>query len=168
MSQSAQDSFFENESHDFLQLPQLPSTVNYIDSVANFKRLLFRQVALLHGSILENILHRSGEIKDPRKLIFIWYVGASYGLTPFRINFIDYVKCDIMVKYVTRINRVMGIGTALHKYINSDGKEVVLPCVSYHLTKNVVWLFSPQTYHHIHGGYSEVYYSRVSIYLAGR
>jgi hypothetical protein len=77
-------------------------------------------------------------------------MGASYGLTPFR-------KCDIPVKDVTKVNKVIGIGTTLHKFTDTNGLPVYLSCVSYHLPETDVCLFSPQTYHQMHGGYSEVY-----------
>ena len=83
----------------------------------------------------------------------------------FRRNFIDYVKCDITVKDVTNINRVVGIGTTLHKFVFSNVKEVFLPCVSYHLSQTHVQLFAPQIYHQINGIYSEVYDIWVSMYL---
>ncbi len=54
---------------------------------------------------------------DPKSLILIWDTGALYGLTPFRSDFIDYVKCEIPVRDVTKVNAVVGIGTALHKEI---------------------------------------------------
>ena len=47
-------------------------------------------------------------------LILIWDTGASYGLTPFRSDFIDYVKSELPVRDVTKINTVVGIGTTLH------------------------------------------------------
>ena len=88
--------------------------------------------------------------------MLIWDTGASFGLTPFRSDFIDYVPCDIPVKDVTKVNRVVGIGTTLHKFYNTRGEEVFLPCVSYHLPDTDVRLFSPQTYHQMHGGESLV------------
>ncbi len=50
---------------------------------------------------------------------------------------------------------MIGIGTMLHKFI-VDGKELFLPCLSYHLPTVDVWLFSPQTYPTIYGGHSVV------------
>ena len=38
--------------------------------------------------------------------------------------------------------------------------------MSYHLTQTDVSLLYPQTYHHMHGGYYEVYDSQVSMYLS--
>ena len=83
----------------------------------------------------------------------------------FRSDFVGYVMCDVPVKYITNITRVVSIGTNLQKIINSDIKEVFLPCVSYHIIQTDVLLLSPQTYQHIHGGYYEVYGYRVSMYL---
>ena len=60
------------------------------------------------------------------------------------------------MKDVTKVNKVIGIGTTLHKFRNDKGKSVLLPCVSYHLPTTDVRLFSPQTYHQIHGGYSRI------------
>jgi hypothetical protein len=88
--------------------------------------------------------------------MLVWDTGASYGLTPFCSDFIDYVSCDIPVKDVTKVNRVIRIGTTLSKFIDEDGQEIFLPCVSYHLTQTNVRLFSPQTYHQMHGGESIV------------
>ena len=70
---------------------------------------------------------------DPDILILIWDTGESSGLTPFRSDFIDDVESYISAKDVTKINHVIGIGTTLHKFKNEKGKEVFLPCVSYHL-----------------------------------
>ena len=83
-------------------------------------------------------------------------MGASYGLTPFRSDFIDYVKCQIRVRDFTKVNTVVGIGTTLHKFTDINGNPVYLPCV-YHLPETDVCLFSPQTYHQMHDGYSEVH-----------
>ncbi len=40
-----------------------------------------------------------------------------------------------------------------------------LPCVSYHLPETDVRLFSSQTYHQMHGGYSEVYGQSIQMKL---
>ena len=64
-------------------------------------------------------------------MILIWDTGASYGLTPFRSDFIDYVKCEIPDRDVTKVNTVVGIGTTLHKFTDINGNPAYLPCVSY-------------------------------------
>ena len=63
---------------------------------------------------------------DPNTLILIWDTGTSFGLTQLRSDFIDYVKCDISVKDVTKVNGVIGIGTTLHKIVETNGKDVFL------------------------------------------
>ena len=93
---------------------------------------------------------------DPKTVILIWNIGGSAGLTPFRSNFIDYVECDIDVRDVTKVNKVIGVGTNLHKFVDVAGNNVYLPCVSYHLPSTDIRLFSPQVYHQIYGGQSMV------------
>jgi hypothetical protein len=93
---------------------------------------------------------------DPKTLILIWNTGASAGLTPFWSDFINYVKCEIDVCDITKVNKVVGIGTRLHKLVDKYGNHVYLPCVSYHLSSMDVRLFSPQIYHQLHGGHSVV------------
>jgi hypothetical protein len=77
-------------------------------------------------------------------------------LTPFRSDFIDYVEYEIDVRDITKVNKVVGIGTTLHKFLDNNGNHVYLPCVSYHLPTTDVRLFSPQIYHQLHGGHSVV------------
>ena len=102
---------------------------------------------------------------ESRSLILIWDTGASYGLTPFCSDFIDYVECDIPVRDVTKVNKVIGIGTTIHKFTDINGNPVFLPCVSYHLPQTDVRLFSPQTYHQMHGDYSEFYGQSIKMKL---
>ena len=92
----------------------------------------------------------------PKTLILIWDTGGSAGLTPFCSDFIDYVECEIDVCDVTKVNKVIGIGTTLHKFVDATGSNIYLPCVSYHLPTTDVRLFSPQVYHQIYGGDSIV------------
>jgi hypothetical protein len=67
------------------------------------------------------------------------------------------MACTIPVWDVTKVNNVIGIGTTLHKFTDTKGFPVYLPCASYHLPQMDVRLFSPHTYHQMHGGYSNVY-----------
>ncbi len=78
------------------------------------------------------------------------------GLTPFRSNFLDYIECDIGIRDVTKVNKVIGIGTTLHKFVDVAGNNVYLSCVSYHLPLTDIRLFSPQVYHQNYGGHSVV------------
>jgi hypothetical protein len=84
---------------------------------------------------------------DPKSFMLIWDMGTSFGLTPFQSDFIDFVACTIPVRDVTKVNNVIGIGTTLHKFTDTKGFPVYLPCVSYHLPQMDVRLFSPHTYH---------------------
>ena len=91
---------------------------------------------------------------DPHTNVLIWDTGTSFGLTPFKSEFIYYVKCNTPVKDVTKFNTAIGIGTTIHKFVDANGKYVFLPCISYHLPTTDVRLFSPQTYHQLHGTHS--------------
>ncbi len=43
------------------------------------------------------------------------------------------LKLTLEVRDITKANKVVGIGTTLHKFVDDNGKDVYLPCVSYHL-----------------------------------
>ncbi len=63
------------------------------------------------------------------------------------------------------MNKIIGIGTTIHKFTDINGNPVFLPCVSYHLPQTEICLFPPQTYHQMHGGYSEVYGQSIKMKL---
>lgn len=140
-------------------LQQFASSFSVADHVKLIQQSLHR-TSVLNGRVVENCPGH-GQHKDPRSLMLIWDTGASFGLTPFRSDFVDYVECDIPVKDVTKVNRVIGIGTTIHKFKNVNHEDVFLPCISYHLPITDVRLFSPQTYHQMHGGFSEVHGTHV-------
>jgi hypothetical protein len=100
-------------------------------------------------------------------MVLIWDTGASAGLTLFSSDFIDYVEDDFEVRDVTKANKVVGIGTTLHKFVDDNGKDVYLPCMSYHLPTTDVRLFSPQSYHQLHGGSSTIDGANVCMRLRG-
>ena len=58
------------------------------------------------------------------------------------------------MKDVTYDNTVIGIGTTIHKFVDTNGKCVFLPCIYYHLPTTDVQLFFLQTYHQLHGANS--------------
>ena len=60
---------------------------------------------------------------DQKTLILIWNTGGSASLTPFLSDFIDYVECDIEVCGVAKVNKVIGIGTILHKFVDAAGNQ---------------------------------------------
>jgi hypothetical protein len=143
------------------------STFSTVDHVKNTQSCVNRVNTLCgtFGGTFKNQSSFSTGSLDPKSLILIWDTGASYGLTPFQSDFIDYVKCAIPVRDVTKVNTVVGIGTTLHKFTDINGNPVYIPCVSYHLPETDVRLFSPQTYHQMHGGYSEVHSNCVRMLL---
>jgi hypothetical protein len=122
----------------FLQLPRLLSQFRSIDHKKNISSCI-AQVAALWGTFENHSV--GGTIKDSCTLILIWDTGALFGLTPFRSDFIDYVECDILVQDVTKVNKVIGIGTTIHKFTDINGNPVFLPCVSYHLPQMDIRLF---------------------------
>jgi hypothetical protein len=110
--------------HDFLRLPQLLKTFCNHDCHVRQIKLALDQVALLCGTFE---MHQSAsDHLNPKTLILIWDTGASAGLTPFRSDFIDYVKCKIDVRDITKVNKVVGIGTTLHKFVDNNGNHVYL------------------------------------------
>ncbi len=94
------------------------STFSTVDHVKNAQSCVNRVNTLCgtYGGTYENRSSFSTGLQDPNSLILIWVTGASYGLTQFWSDFIDYVKCEIPVRDVTTVNTVVGIGTALHKF----------------------------------------------------
>ncbi len=96
-------------AHDFLRLPQLLKTFCNHDYHVRQIKLALDQVALLYGTFE---MHQSAPDRlNPKTLTLIWDTGASAGLTPFRSDFIDYVECEIDVCDITKVNKVVGIGT---------------------------------------------------------
>jgi len=93
---------------------------------------------------------------DFKRLPLVWDTGASQGLTPFLNDFIHYVKCDIPVNDISKVNRVIGIGTVMYKFRATTGEDVFLPGVAFHLPTAAIRLLSPQSYHQRWGGYSMV------------
>lgn len=86
----------------------------------------------------------------------IWDTGASQGLTPFMKDFIHYEKCMVPVKDVSKTNFVTGIGTVMYKFRATNGNDVFLPGVAFHLPTADIRLLSPQSYHQRWGGSSTV------------
>ena len=87
---------------------------------------------------------------------------ASFGLTPFHADFIDYVECDIDVKDITKLNKVIGFGTALQKFSATNGDLLYVLTIAYQADVN---LFSPQAYHQLYEGSSELDGNDVMIHI---
>jgi hypothetical protein len=102
---------FCDEHKDFLQLHRLLSAYSTVDHVKNAQSCVNCVNVLrgTYGGTYENQCPHTNDLLDPKSVILIWDTGASYGLTPFRSDFIDYVKCEILVRDVTKVNKVVGI-----------------------------------------------------------
>ena len=59
--------------------------------------------------------------------------GASYGLSPFRSDFMDYEEISLQVQDIAHVNEVIGIGTVLWKVQDRSGQDVYLPMLCYHM-----------------------------------
>jgi hypothetical protein len=86
----------------------------------------------------------------------IWDTGATHELTPLMKDFIHLHPCDIPVKDISKVNWVIGVGTVMRKFWATNGKDIFLPEVSFHLPTADIQLMSPQSYHQWWGGYSLV------------
>jgi len=84
----------------------------------------------------------------------VWDTGASYGLTPFRSDFIDCQDVCILVQDIAHTNYVVGVGTVMWKMTASNGDTIYLPIYCYHLPSADIRLLSPQSYHQLHPGRS--------------
>ena len=85
------------------------------------------QVAALRGTFDNHPV--SGGNLDPRSRILVWDKGTSYGLIPFCSDFINYMECDIPVRDVPKVNKVIGIGTTLHRFSDTDGTSLPPMCI---------------------------------------
>jgi hypothetical protein len=94
--------------------------------------------------------------------------GASIGLTPYRADFIDYLPLDgATIKDITKVNKVLGVGTVMWKLKSRRGDEVFIPCVAYHMPECDIRLMSPQCYFQAHVGHAEMTEHMVTIHLPG-
>ena len=87
----------------------------------------------IFSSVFEN--HRMVPSKLDFKLkVLIWYNGTDFGLTSFRSDFIYYSEADIPIKDFTNIDRVIGIGTAIHEFVDVNDN---LTCLSYNILSEI-------------------------------
>ena len=103
--------------------------------------------AILHranGSGCHNNSAPSSSGPDFFNCPLIWDSGASFGLTPFKADFIHYEEVQIPVKDVTKTNIVQGMGTVMYKVKNSRNEDLFIPGLAYHLPTTDVRLMSPQ------------------------
>ena len=50
-----------------------------------------------------------GTVDNFQNMALEWDTGDSFGLTPFKVEFVDEMECDIPVKDVTMVNKVIGV-----------------------------------------------------------
>ena len=112
-----------------------------------------RAQLLLQQNAAKQIVSCSSHFKE---CPLVWDTGASYGLTPFRGDFIDYEECNIPVQDISKTNYVIGMGTVMWKFKATNTDTIYLPCLCYHLPTADIRLLSPQTYHQLYGGSSEI------------
>ncbi len=112
---------------------------------------------------LHHILEYTSHTQDDT--ILVYDLCSSAGLTPFSSDFFNYVKCSIPFHDISQVNEVIGIGTTIHKFVDTKGQFVLLPQMAYHLPSTEVCLFSPQVLHQICGGKSLILGDRVEIHL---
>ena len=86
----------------------------------------------------------------------VWDTGASYGLTLFCKDFIDYELCQILVMDIKSTKYVIGVGTVLWKTKDTDGRLVYVAGIAYHSPTAEIRLTSPQMYHQRWGGRSRL------------
>jgi hypothetical protein len=115
---------------DFLQLFCLLTAYCTMDHEKNLQLCVVR-INMNHGfygGTYESHCPQMDDPVGPKTIMLIWDTDASFGLTPFWSDFIDYVKWKIPVWVVTKINKVIGIRTTLHKFTDVKGLPVYLPC----------------------------------------
>ena len=112
------NSFYNERGDTFLALPRLLNKMNIAENEKAVEPLIQR-VHLCSVAL--------GSRKDGPSTVMFWScplvldTGASFGLTPFRGDFIDYVECSIPVNDIKPTNMVIGMGTTLYKFsINGE------------------------------------------------
>ena len=153
------------EKTNFLSVVRLMKTFDSSNHAEAAKSTISRM------NLLANSMHKLNKCSNTNGYMdvpLIYDTGASHGLTPFRADFIDYHECDIPVKDISKVNRVRGIGTVMYKMIATNGDVLFVPGIAYHLPTADIRLFSPQTYHQLHGGSSEIDGDRTIIHLQQR
>ncbi len=75
---------------------------------------------LLQQTISFDLSKKDKSIKRESKVHFkhtplIWDTGATHGFSPFLKDFIHYHPCHIPGKDISKVDRVIGVGTVMHK-----------------------------------------------------
>ena len=59
-------------------------------------------------------------------MMLSWDTGAVFGLITFKDNFVYEMECEIPVKYVNGVNKVIGIGKTTHRFKNRKRYDIYL------------------------------------------
>ena len=140
-----------------------PVSPSIMDAV--YKRYLNHRL-----NVLRNCHSGKGKYKKHSytDTMCIFDTGASIGLSPYRADFIDYLPLeDATIKDISKVNKVLGIGTVMWKLKSRKGDEVFIPCVAYHMPECDIRLMSPQCYFQTHGGHADITEHMVTMYLPG-
>ena len=86
---------------------------------------------------------RSDTVKSFKTKLLIWDSGAPFGLISFHADFIDYLKCEIGGQDISKLNKVVGFGTTLHKFNASNVMIHYVHALSYNLPSKDNQLCSP-------------------------
>ncbi len=93
--------------HD-LDSHQSPSSLSSAIACLN----IFKSSPQLH-CIVECTFHTQDDI------LLVYDLGVSADLSPFKSDLFDYVKCSIPVHDISKVNGVIGIGSTIHKFIDT-------------------------------------------------
>ena len=99
---------------------------------------------------------RTDVLKTFKTSPLVWDSVDSFGLTPFHADFIDYVKYDIDVKDIPKLNKVFAFETTLHKITTTNNDPLYVSAFSYNLSSADILSVSPQAYHQLYSGSSEL------------
>ena len=101
---------------DFTQLPHLLRSLNGMQPLQEWRNQTIAQSVVNRLNVfwcsLESNAGQCNHNSSFESTPLVWDTGASLGLTPFRVDFFDYVEVNIPVKDVTKTNYMVGIGTS--------------------------------------------------------
>ena len=155
-------SSFCDDSQEFLSLLRLISKFTSMDHVQNVEKLCQRLFSFLR----DHIVQCSTEEWSQDFNVDLGFGSIIWTHSVLK-RFIDFVEVNIPVKDMTKTNWLIGIGTTTHEFQNDQGQNIFLPCGLYHLPQTDLQLFSPQTYHQMHGGHSSLNGNSVEMHYKG-
>ena len=107
----------------------------------------------------------SSTYQDPRTTVLIWDTGAPFGLTPFKVNLLIMWSVILLWRALQKKIPSLVLEQQFISLLMQMEIYFFSPCISYHLQTTDVRLFSPQTYHQLHGAHSIIKGSNAQIVL---